>query len=225
MPKVILRFLKSLKPSNPIILVALLFYIGGFVSYFFIKNFNFGFLTGDFIVYFKSHPITWDYLRMQFVDYLGAVTFNMFISNILIIFFCIFLGFPIIKVVFVDLMGFSGALLNALISRFGLRGLIIYLGLFHLHFEILGALLSIDAFLAFYIALYHSLNAGSTKIFIRELRSGFLPLLLKIVIIFLVAAFMEVFWSTWWVYIWTHKYIPWQQFYFEVYNVKFIKCL
>lgn len=222
MPQVILGFLKSLKPSNPIILAGLLFYIGGFISYFFIKTFNFGFLTGDFIVYFKSHPLTWDYIRIQFIDYLAGVAFNIFISNVLIVFSCILLGFPIVNAVFVNLIGFSGALLNALISRFGVEGLIIYLGLFHLHFEILGALLSIDAFLTFYTSLYRSLKTGSAKIFTKELKSRFLPLLLRILIIFLFAAFMEVFWSTWWVYIWTHKYIPWQQFYFEVYNVKFL---
>ncbi|MGB9844791.1 MAG: hypothetical protein ACPLF9_03450 [Methanothermobacter tenebrarum] len=222
MSQVILRFFKNLKPSNPIILVAFLFYIGGFISYFFIKTFNFGFLTGDFIVYFKSHPITWDYLKIQFIDRLGGVTFNIFISNVLIVFSCIFLGFPIINAVFLNLIGFSGALLNALISRFGFEGLIIYLGLFHLHLEILGALLSIDAFFAFYISLYRSLKAGSVNIFTKELKSGFLPLLFRILIIFLFAAFMEVFWSTWWVYIWTHKYIPWHQFYFKVYNVKFL---
>ncbi|BDH78633.1 MAG TPA: hypothetical protein GXX31_01140 [Methanothermobacter sp.] len=222
MPQVILRFLKSFKPSNPLILVALLFYIGGFISSFFMKAFNFGFLTGDFIVYFKPHPMTWDYLRVQFIDQLGGAAFNIFISNVMVVFSCIFLGFPIVNTVLVNLIGFSGALLNALISRFGLKGLIIYLGLFHLHFEILGALLSIDAFLAFYASIYHSLKAGSARIFTREVKSGFLPLLLKILIIFLFAAFMEVFWSTWWVYVWTHKYIPWQQFYFEVYNVKFL---
>lgn len=222
MSQVILRFFKSLKPSNPILIIALLFYIGGFVSYFFIKTFNFGFLTGDFVVYFKPHPITWDYVRIQFINYLGGVAFNIFISNVLILFFCIFLGFPIISAVFLNLIGFSGVLLNVLISRFGLKGLIIYLGLLHLHLEILGALLSVNAFLTFYTSLYRSMKAHSASIFIKELKRKFLPLLFRILIIFLFAAFMEVFWSTWWVYIWTHKYIPWHQFYFEVYNVKIL---
>jgi len=225
MSQVVLEFLKGLKPSNPVILAAIIFYIGGFITYFFIEPFNFGFLAGDFIVYFKFHPITWDYLRMQFIDYLGGVTFSIFISNILVVSSCIFLGFPIIKTILVNLIGFSGALLHVLINRFGLKGLIIYLGLIHLHLEILGALLSIDAFIIFYTSLYHYIKAGSTQIFARELRDKFLPLLLKIIIIFLFAAFMEVFWSTWWVYIWTHQYIPWHQFYLEVYNVKLRLCI
>ncbi|HHW05473.1 MAG TPA: hypothetical protein PK601_03895 [Methanothermobacter sp.] len=173
-------------------------------------------------MYFKPNPITWDYLRLQFIDYLGGTAFNIFISNILSIFFCILLGFPIVKVILVDLIGFSGALMNVLISRFGFKALIIYLGLIHLHLEILGALLSIDALIIFYTSLYHSLKKGSAEFFIGEFKTKFLPLLLRIIIIFLFAAFMEVFWSTWWVYIWTHGYIPWHRFYLEIYNVKFL---
>ena len=40
-----------------------------------------------------------------------------------------------------------------------------------------------------------------------------------IVIILAIAAILEVFWSSWWVYILTIHYVSWYDFYFGVYSV------
>ncbi len=217
----VIKYSKILKPSNNVLLITVIFYLGGFLASFFIKPFDFGFLTGDFVVYFEHHPLTWGCLKLQFIDYLGCVIANIFLSNIQLTLLCIFLGFPIFYVILIGLLSFSGALMHTLIDSFGFKGLVIYLGLIHLHLEILGALLSIDAFIIFYRSLFNFIRGDPIQFFIKETRNKFIPLLLCIILIFLIAAILEVFWSTWWVYVWTHEYIPWHKFYLEIYNVKF----
>lgn len=215
------KFIKYILPSKKVILLATFFYFFGiFIA---LDNhdlnnlpFAFGFLTGNLSVQFCSNPITLDYLKLQFIDYLGKVTQNIFLSNMQIALLCIFSGIFIIPAILVGLISFSGDLLYTLGINFGLKGIIMYSGLLHLHLEIWAALLSIDAFIVFYWSIIKSFRDFSYNPFVDDFKNKFLPLIVLITILFVLAAFFEVFWSTWWVYIFTHPYISWSDFYFYV---------
>ena len=57
------------------------------------------------------------------------------------------------------------------------------------------------------------------ELFKNSIKNDFLPLLLIIIIILAISSLLEVFWSTWWVYIMTDHYISWYDFYFGAYSV------
>ena len=99
------------------------------------------------------------------------------------------------------------------------KAILIFLGSFHLLLEILAALLSIDAFLKFYGSFANAVLKHDTAAFKKSIKNEFLPLILKIIIVLAIAAVLEVFWSTWWVYILTNHYVSWYDFYFGVRSV------
>jgi hypothetical protein len=80
-----------------------------------------------------------------------------------------------------------------------------------------GALI-IEAFLSFYGSILNSLRNRSATPFKLGLKNKFIPLLLRIIFLLAVGAILEVFWSTWWVYILTDHYVSWYDFYFGVYS-------
>lgn len=103
----------------------------------------------------------------------------------------------------------------------------IFLGSFHLLLEILAALLPIDAFLEFYGSFANAVLKHDIVAFKMSIKNVFLHLILKIIISLAIASILEVFWSTWWVYILTNHYVSWYDFYpfcfcvLILYNKKF----
>ena len=151
---------------------------------------------------------------------MGRVSFGIFLSNVTLAILCVFTGIAIIPVLLIGLFTFSGSLTVVLVGKFGVfKAVLILLGSFHLPLEILAALLSIDAFLKFYGSFVNAVLKHDLNIFKKGILNEFLPLILKIIIIFAIAALLEVFWSTWWVYILTNHYISWHDFYFGAYSV------
>ncbi len=218
--------LKPFFPSKYSFLAFILFYIAGFVftilkpqSAF--SSFYYGFFLGTMEVKIQLPDIiSLDYFINQFVYYLGRVSFNIFLNNVTVAFICVFTGIAVIPVILIGLFTFSGSLTAVLISKFGIfKALLILLGSFHLPLEILAALLSINAFLKFYGSFANSILKRDFNSFKKDVLNDFLPLILKIIVIFAVAAILEVFWSTWWVYILTNPYISWHDFYFGAYSV------
>ncbi len=164
--------------------------------------------------------ISLNYLQNHFIYYLGQYSFDIFLNNIKLMILCIFTGIAIIPVLLIDLFAFSGSLTGMLVMKFGIfKAVLILLGSFHLPLEILAALLSIDAFLKFYTSFVSAVSKHDTAAFKMGIKNEFLPLILKIIVILAVAAILEVFWSTWWVYIITNHYISWYDFYFGVRSV------
>lgn len=218
--------LKSISPSKYSFLIFILFYIAGFVFAILkpqsaLSSFYYGFFLGTIEVKIQLPDIiSLNYFLNQFIYYLGRVSLNIFLNNVTIALFCVFTGIAIIPAILIGLFTFSGSLTCVLIGKFGIfKAVLILLGSFHLPLEILAALLSIDAFLKFYGSFVSALLKHDFKSFKRDILSDFLPLILKIVIIFAIAAFLEVFWSTWWVYILTNHYVSWYDFYFGAYSV------
>lgn len=222
-----LRKILIFLPSQKVLFLGLFFYILGLflASGIIIKStlpWGFGFLTGNINVHVDSPVWTFEYLKTQFIDYLGNVSWNIFLSNMKVVFLCIFSGFYIIPSILFGLLSFSGSLLYTLIHQMGVKGVIMYLGLFHLHLEVLAALLAIDAFIVFYKSIGVSLWRRSFAPFKNSFLKEFLPLIFKITIILAIAAILEVFWSTWWVYVFTHPYVSWWDFYLGVYSAKVV---
>ncbi len=164
--------------------------------------------------------ISLNYLFNQFIYYLGTVSFGIFLNNITLSVLCVFTGVAIIPVILVGLFSFSGSLTGMLIMKFGIfKAVLIFLGSFHLLLEILVALLAIDAFLKFYGSFASAVLKHDIVGFKTGIKNEFLPLILKIIIVLAIAALLEVFWSTWWVYILTNHYISWYDFYFGVRSI------
>ncbi|MBM4241190.1 MAG: stage II sporulation protein M [Euryarchaeota archaeon] len=223
--KIIKKFIYGFLPSRKVFLVGILFYISGFFFAYFKPDqatqiFNGGFYLGDIEAKISlPQNITFSYLINQFIYYLGAVSYNIFINNVLIIFLCIFTGIAIIPVILVGLFSFTGAITYLLIVKVGIfKSILILLGSFHLYFELLAGLLAIDAFLMFYGSFITSIRMRRPNKFKKDFIGDFLPLILKIILLFAIAAVLEVFWSTWWVYILTKQYVSWYDFYFGVYS-------
>lgn len=219
------NWILNLLPSRKVIFLGLFFYFLGLflASGFPVKSpihFGFGFLTGNLNVEISSPIWTLEYFRIQFLDYLGNVAGNIFMSNMQVVLLCIFSGFYIIPSILFGLLSFSGALLYTLTANMGFKGVVMYLGLVHLHLEILAALLVIDAFVVFYKSIILSLWKISFKPFKKSFQNEFFPLIFKITMILALAAVLEVFWSTWWVYVFTHPYVSWWDFYLGVYSSK-----
>lgn len=225
--------LKSLKnviygflPSKYALSAGIIFYILGFVfaflnPYYAHSIFNGGFLLGTMEVKLQlPGSISINYLINQFVKYLGAVSFNIFLNNVFISFICIFTGIAIIPSLLIGLFSLIGAVIFFLFMKVGvLKALMILLGSFHLYLEFLAALLSIDAFLKFYGSFIRAVRMKSPQKFKNDIIKDFTPLILKIIVLLAFAAVIEVFWSTWWVYIVNNPYVSWYDFYFGVYSV------
>jgi uncharacterized membrane protein SpoIIM required for sporulation len=133
---------------------------------------------------------------------------------------CIFSGIAILPVILIGLFMKMGTTTFFIIEKLGFTtGILVLLGSFHLYFEFLAAILAIDAFFKFYIPVYKAIREKDINIFKKSIINEFLPLLFAIIILLFIAAILEVFWSTWWVYILTNPYISWYDFYFGAYSV------
>ena len=223
--KWIKTFLRGFIPSKYVFLIFLIFYFAGFIFAYVAPHlaqstFNGGFLLGELDAKIQvPQTITLVYLENQFIHYLGAVSWGLFVSNMRTSFLCIFSGIAIVPVVLISLFSSLGAVTYLLILKVGIfKAFLIIFGSFHLYFEVLAAMLVIDAFLKFYGSFLISIREGSTRRFKNEVINGVLPILLSITTLLAVAAVLEVFWSTWWVYILTHSYVSWQNFYLGLYS-------
>lgn len=185
------------------------------------STFNGGFFLGNIEAKIQlPKTITFDYLINQLIYYLGAVSFNIFVNNLFITFLCIFTGIAIIPAILIGLFTFSGSITYLLIAKVGFyKALLILLGSFHLYFEILAGFLAIEAFLKFYGSFINAIRTRSLGEFKEKMRNEFLPLIFRIILLLAIAALLEVFWSTWWVYIITNHYVSWYEFHVGVYSV------
>lgn len=220
------QFLSQFLPSRLAIIAGAIFFAVGFILAFFQPQtahsiFGVGFFLGNIELHIQlPQTITFDYLIHQFVFYLGAVAFRIFINNIVVSLLCIFSGVAIIPSILIGLFSSIGAVTYFSIAKFGvMKGLLVLLGCFHLYLEFAASLLAIDAFLKFYGILIDSFRAKSAQKFKNGILNEFMPLILRIIILFALAALLEVFWSTWWVYIMTNHYVSWYEFYFGAYSV------
>ncbi|MGZ7119986.1 MAG: stage II sporulation protein M [Methanobacterium sp.] len=220
------NILALFKPSREILIVCILFYILGIVFAFMNPNqAHITFPGGMFLDNIKVQTqipgvITFDYAVNQFFYYLGAVSFRMFLNNLLLTILCIFSGIAIFPVILIGLFMKMGTTTFFLVERMGFnKGILVFLGSFHLYFEFLAAILAIDAFFKFYIPVIKAIWENDINIFKTSFKNDFLPLLPPIIILLVVAALLEVFWSTWWVYILTDHYISWYDFYFGAYSI------
>lgn len=219
--KSINKFLIKFLPSKKVLIVGILFYIVGILFAFINPDqayFTFpgGMFLDNIEAKIQMPPvITFDYFLNQFVYYLGAVSLKFFISNLVLLILCIFSGIAIIPVILIGFFMKMGTTTFFVVEKLGFTtGILVLLGSFHLYFEFLAALLAIDGFLKFYIPVYKSIKEKDINIFKNSIINDFLPLLLAIIIFLAIASILEVFWSTWWVYILTHPYVSWYDFYF-----------
>jgi hypothetical protein len=224
--KKVIKCLKRIAPSKYSFLIFILFYVSGLVfailkPQYAVSSFYYGFFLGNMDVSIQLPDIiSLNYLQNHFIYYLGQYSFGIFLNNIMLMVLCIFTGIAIVPVMLTGLFAFSGSLTGMLVMKFGIfKAVLILLGSFHLPLEILAALLSIDAFLKFYGSFANMVLKYDFGAFKSRIKNEFLPLILKIIVILAVAAMLEVFWSTWWVYILTNHYISWYDFYFGVRSV------
>lgn len=224
--KKFIKCLKRIAPSKYSFLIFSLFYVSGLVfailkPQYAVSSFYYGFFLGNMDVSIQLPDIiSLNYLQNHFIYYLGQYSFGIFLNNIMLMVLCIFTGIAIVPVMLTGLFAFSGSLTGMLVMKFGIfKAVLILLGSFHLPLEILAALLSIDAFLKFYGSFANMVLKHDFGAFKRRIKNEFLPLILKIIVILAVAAMLEVFWSTWWVYILTNHYISWYDFYFGIRSV------
>ena len=218
-------FLKFFLPSKYSFLIFILFYISGLIfallkPQYAANSFYYGFFLGDIDAKIQLPGIiSLNYIFNQFIYYLGGVLFGIFLNNITLTFLCIFTGIAIVPIILFHLFAFTGSLTGLLIFKYGiLKAFLVLLGSFHLYFEILAAILSIDAFLKFYGSFKDAILKHDPSLFKKDILDEFLPLIIKIIILLAIAAILEVFWSTWWVYINTHPYVSWHDFYLGVYS-------
>lgn len=223
--KWIKRVLHGFVPSRYVLLVFLTFYFTGFIFAYIAPHlaqstFNGGFFLGEMDAKIQiPQTLTFAYLENQFINYLGAISWGLFVNNMRTSFLCIFSGIAIVPVVLISLFSSLGAITYLLILKVGVfKAFLIMFGSFHLYFEVLAAILVIDAFLKFYGSFLISLRQRSAQRFKNEIINGVLPILVSITVLLAIAAVLEVFWSTWWVYILTHSYVSWHDFYLGLYS-------
>jgi hypothetical protein len=215
----------GLLPSKYIFLISMLFFFGGLIFALIdpraaSSTFNGGIFTGTLVVLFDAPTvITPKYLINQFIYFLGANAFHIFLNNLYYSLICIFTGVMILPIIFLGLFTSFGAITGILFFKYGLyKTLLIILGSFHLYFEFLAALFAIEGFIKFYSSIYSSIKVKSFETLKIKIITEFLPILIKIILLLVIAAIFEIFWSTWWIYILTNHYISWQDFYFGVYS-------
>jgi uncharacterized membrane protein SpoIIM required for sporulation len=224
--KRVIKCLRHFAPSKYSFLIFILFYLSGLIfailkPQYAASTFYYGFFLGVMKVKIQLPDIiSLNYLSNQFIYYLGRVSFSIFLNNVKLAIFCVFMGVAIVPIMLVGLFAYSGSLTGVLVMKFGIfKSILILLGSFHLPLEILAAILSIDAFLKFYGSIINSILKRDFAVFKTGIKNEFLPLILKIIIVLAIAAVLEVFWSTWWVYILTNPYVSWYDFYFGVSSV------
>lgn len=218
-------FFRGFLPSREILIVCILFYVLGIIFAF--MNPDSAHLTfpgGMFLqnIDAKIHMpavITFNYLWNQFVYFLGAVSLTIFLKNLILMILCIFSGVAIIPVIFIGLFMKMGTITLFAVFKMGFKGLLVILGSFHIYFEFLAAILAIEAFFNFYISFINSIRQRDVVMFKKNISNEFMPLILKIILLLAIASILEVFWSTWWVYISTHPYVSWYNFYSCTYSV------
>ncbi len=88
--------------------------------------------------------ITLDYVTNQFIYYLGAVSFSIFLNNSLLMILCVFSGVAIAPVILIGLFMKMGALTFFAVEKLGTTGILVIFGSLHLYFEFLAALLAIE---------------------------------------------------------------------------------
>jgi hypothetical protein len=224
----LILFFKGFKPSKYSLILFFSFFIGGFLFAVLDPSkaqstFYGGFFLNDLTAQITPpSTISLQYLVNQFVFFLGGTSWGIFFNNMMVSLECIFTGFLIIPIILINLFSFLGSVSYLLILKMGIiRGSALFLGSFHLIFECWAAILVIDAFVSFYSTLINSLRYRSTKRFINGILNDFFPHIIWIIILLIIAAFLEIFWSTWWVYILTQSYISWIDFYGGVYSCVF----
>ena len=221
----LIRFLRGFIPPKEILIVCILFYILGIVFAFLNPDLaRLTFPGGMFLSNIEAKiqlpsSITLDYVFNQFFSYLGAVSFNIFLHNLSLMLLCIFSGIAIFPIILIGLFMEMGTISFFLVEKLGFTGVIALLGSFHIYFEFLAGLLAIDAFFKFYISFVNALKDKKIEIFKNNIINDFSPLVLRIILLLAIAAILEVFWSTWWVYILTNHYVSWYEFYFGAYSV------
>lgn len=219
------KFLRGFIPSKEILVVCSLFYILGIVFAFMnpgeaMATFPGGLFLGNIEVKIQpSGPITLDYILNQFIFYLGHVSLNIFLNNLFLIFLCVISGIAIFPLILVGLFMKIGVITFFIIEKLGFNGILVLLGSFHIYFEFLAAMLAIDGFFKLYIPLLKTIKDKDFNIFKNSFIKEFLPQLIRIVLLLAFASILEVFWSTWWVYILTDHYISWYDFYFGAYSI------
>ncbi|HMK54161.1 MAG TPA: stage II sporulation protein M [Methanobacteriaceae archaeon] len=219
------RFIKGFIPSKYALTLFSIFFSMGFLLAFHDpvmvgSNINGGFLLGDIQAQFDPpQTSSLSYLVNQFIFFLGVPAAKIFLSNVFFAVICIFSGILIVPIILLDFFSYMGSITYLLILKVGLlKAFLILLGSFHLYLEFLATILVIDASLKFYGSIFHSIRQRSFAVFKKEISNKFIPLFLRIILLLALAAFLEVFWSTWWVYIMTHTYISWADFYVGVYS-------
>jgi hypothetical protein len=152
--KSIKKILTGFIPSKWILIVCFLFYILGIVFAF--MNPGQAHITFPGGMYLENIDvqiqlplsITVNYVLNQFIYYLGAVSFNIFLNNLFLMFLCVFSGIAIFPVILIGLFMKMGAVTFFLVEKLGLNnGILVLLGSFHIYFEFLAALLAIESFL------------------------------------------------------------------------------
>jgi hypothetical protein len=223
--KSVKNFLRGFLPSRNVFLVGLIFYILGMAFAYLEPQvarsiFNGGFLLGNIDAKIQySPPISLEYILNQFVYYLGGVSLNLFLNNLFLSLLCIFTGVAIVPILLVGFFGSIGAITCLLVGKVGIfKAFLILSGSFHIYFEFLAALLTIEAFLKYYGSFIRSIRIKSPQKFKKDILKEFLPILLRIMVLLAFAAVLEVFWSTWWVYILTQHYVSWNDFYLGIYS-------
>ena len=218
--------LKFFKPSKEVLIVCTLFFILGIVFAFMNPDqAHITFPGGMFLHNIElkmqiPEAITFDYILNQFFYFLGTVSLKIFLNNLNLMILCILSGIAIFPVILVGLFMKMGTNAYFVVERLGLsKGILLFLGSFHLYFEFLAAILTIEAFFKFYIPIIKTVRDKDINIFKNSLQNEFLPLILAIIVLLALAALLEVFWSTWWVYINTYHYISWYDFYFGANSV------
>ena len=212
-------------PSKYVLLVGAIFFLGGLIFALFNpqaaqSSFYGGIYTGKIMVLIQvPDVITFKYAVNQLFYYFGANVFQIFLKNSTFSIICIFSGFLIIPEILIGLFTTFGAITGLLIVKLGaFKAFLIIFGSFHLYFELLAVLLVIDAFLKFYGSIYISIKKRDLSLLKKLLLNEFLPILFKIIILLAIGAIIEVFWSTWWVYINTVHYVSWYDFYLGTYS-------
>lgn len=221
-------YITGFMPSKYSSSLFLIFFISGFLFTFLdpVKaqsTFSGGFLVNNLTAQIvPPNDISFHYLLNQFVFFLGKISMGIFFNNLMVSLMCIFSGFLIIPIILINLFVFLGSVFCLVMFKYGVfKGIILFGGSFHLIFELWAALLVIDAFINFYSTIINSAKQKSMRRFTNGIRDNFIPLILRVVVLLFIAAILEVFWSTWWVYILTHPYISWLGFYTGLYSCMF----
>lgn len=219
------RFIKGFTPSKYPLALFIIFFSMGFLWAFtdpnmFWSNINGGFILRDIKAQISApQSCSLTYLTHQFIFFLGEPAARIFLNNLLFAVICIFSGVLVVPIVLLDFFSYMGSVTYLVVFKVGiLKAVLILFGFFHFYLELLAAILVIDASLKIYASIFHSIRSRSFYIFKKEISDNFIPIFLRIIFLLALVAVLEVFWSTWWIYIMTHLYVSWTDFYVGVYS-------